>query len=446
MKIKVLNQKVELIENSLQLKKIQDYEIFFIEGRAIESIFLKDQVDNERDVKHSEYIIRILSQRGDQTGIGIIKGNSLDSKEIERNIETCVSLSKDNTGSKYYFPEKKSIPEVLIADKKIIKDPLGVKEDLVEELMTEVKQQKDVFPTFGRFRIHIDKFTLRNSNGIDLDALKTYFFIEFSLKAQQEGKLSEFWPHTFFKERKHLKLGKRVEKWAKLAIDTLRAKPPISSIQGLVIFPPHILRNAINPIIGFHSSGNAFYERVSRFDVSERVASENITVLDNGLLEGGFNTNGWDSEGNPHQKNELIKDGIFQKRLFDQKFAILMDKESTGNGRRSADGTIINGINNLEILPGELSLNEIISHVQEGYYIEQFSHLNPGRLTGDFGAEIRNGYYIKNGRFQNPIKGGNLSGNIFDMLNNCQFISKEREFSVNSLFPYMCFKNLNVSY
>lgn len=73
MKIKVLNQKVELIENSLQLKKIQDYEIFFIEGRAIESIFLKDQVDNERDVKHSEYIIRILSQRGDQTGIGIIK-------------------------------------------------------------------------------------------------------------------------------------------------------------------------------------------------------------------------------------------------------------------------------------------------------------------------------------------------------------------------------------
>ena len=440
------NDNVELIENRLTSRKIEEYEIFFIDRNAYESIFLKDQVDIKREVNDLEYFIRILSQRENQTGIGIIKGNSLDPKEIERNIDICVSLSKNNESFEYFFPEKNLIPTISIADKKIIQDPLGVKEDLVEELTTQIKQLKHVFPTFGRFRVHVDQISLRNSNGIDLDAIKTYLFIEFSLKAQQKGKLSEFWPFLFFKERKHLDLRKRVEKWAKITSDTLIAKPPKSNSNAIVIFPPSVLRDAFNSIIGFHSAGRAYYEKITKFDVGKKVASENITIFDDGLLKEGFNSNGWDGEGNPRQRTEIINGGIFQKRLLDQKYAILGDTKPTGNGNRSADGTIINGISNLEILPGDLSLNEIISNVQEGFYIEKFSWLNPSELTGNFGAEIRNGYYIKNGEFQHPIKGGNLSGNVFDMLNNCQFISKEREFSVNSLFPYMCFKNLNVSY
>lgn len=440
------NDKVDLIEHWLKSKKIQEYEIFFIDRNAYESILLKAQVDIKREVNDLEYFIRILSQRENQTGIGIVKGNSLDPKEIERNIDICVSLSKNNESFKYFFPEKNLTPRITISEQDIVQDPLGVKDDLVEELTTEIKQQKDVFPTFGRFRVHVDKIFLRNSNGIDLDVFKTYLFIEFSLKAQQKGKLSEFWPYMFFKEKKHLDLRKRVEKWAKIASDTLIAKPPKSSSNAIVIFPPSVLRHAFNSTIGFHSAGRAYHEKIAKFNIGERVASEDITIFDDGLLEEGFNSNGWDGEGNPHQRTEIINKGIFQKRLLDQKYAILGNTKPTGNGNRSADGTIINGISNLEILPGNSSLNEIISNVREGFYIEKFSWLNPSELTGNFGAEIRNGYYIKNGEFQNPIKGGNISGNVFDILINCQFISKEREFSVNSLFPYMCFKNLNVSY
>ena len=71
--------------------------------------------------------------------------------------------------------------------------------------------------------------------------------------------------------------------------------------------------------------------------------------------------------------------------------------------------------------------------------------LNPNEITGNFGAEIRNGYYIENGEFKNPIKLGNVSGTVLDMVKNYEYISKEREFTGDTLFPYMAFKNLNVS-
>ncbi|MFX1409726.1 MAG: TldD/PmbA family protein, partial [Promethearchaeota archaeon] len=393
----MLSNKMDLIEKCLKLKKVKDYEIYLVDRKAYESIFLKDNIDNERIVNDFEYVLRILTQKENETGVGIVKGNSLDSKEIERNIETCILYANNNLSSKFYFPNKASIPNVSISDQKVVQDPLEVKKDLVGELINEIKQQKDVFPTFGRFRVHIDKISLRNSNLVDLDALKTYFFIEFSLKAQEKGKLAEYWPFFYIKERNDLNLTKRVSEWAKLARDTLNAKSPKPEKRTTVVFSPRVLLDAINPVVGTHASGKAFHEKISLFQIGEQAASENLTVIDDGLLKGGLSSNGWDGEGSPRQRNTIINNGIFQKHLYDQKYAILGNEQSTGNGNRTEQGAIINGISNFEILPGDMAFDEIITSIDDGYYILQFAWLNPSIVSGDFGSEIRNGYYIKDG-------------------------------------------------
>ncbi len=438
-------QNLDVIENLMKSKGVKDYEIFLVEGKAYESILLKDKVDNERELNDLKYILRILFHKEDKTGIGVIKGNSLDINEIEKSINTCVLIAKNNLGSQFYFPGENSFPEVSILDKKVFQAPLDIKNNLIEELISEINQYKEVAPTFGRFRVHIDKISLRNSNTLDITTLKTYFFIEFSLKAQLNGKLSEYWPYLFIKEKNQLDFSKRVEKWVRLAQDSLKAKVPLQNNNATVIFSPRVLKDALNPVVENHASGSTYLQNLSRFKTDEEVSSKNISLIDNGLLEGGLRTNKWDSEGSPHQRTEIIKDGIFQKRLYDQKFALLANQNSTGNGIRRLTGAVDNGITNLEILPGTMNLDDIISEINEGYYIEQFSWLNPSILTGNFGAEIRNGYYIKNGEFENPIKLGNISGNVLKMIKDCQYISKEREYFENSLFPYMVFNNLAVS-
>ncbi|MBY8990933.1 MAG: TldD/PmbA family protein [Candidatus Lokiarchaeota archaeon] len=440
------DNRLDLIEKNLKLKNIQEYEILFIDRMNYETIFLKTNSETEREVNDFEYIMRILTQKGDQTGIGVVKGNSFDSKEISKNIEVCELISKNNISSKYHFPEKKTPQDILIAEDKILKDPEGSKKVLSEELVTVVEEQKGVVPTFGRFRIHTQKKFLRNSNGLDVSALKTFFFIEFSLKAEKNGKLSEFWINQYFKEKSHLDFQSRVEKWAKLARDNLNAKPPKPSKKATVVFAPYELHKAIIPVVGFHASGQALSQNLSSYKLDEEVASEDISVADNGLLEGGLSTNPWDGEGTPHQNTEIIRNGIFQSRIFDEKYAILENTESTGNGIRGISGAVDNGVSNFQIYPGDITLEEMISNIKEGYIIEKFSWLNPEELSGFFGAEIRNGYYIKNGEFKNPIKLGNVSGNVLEMIKNCQHISKETEFIENSLLPYIAFSNLTVSF
>ena len=438
-------ESIELIEKSLKSKKIQEYEIYFVEQDIFETEFLKNKIDAVREVKDIEYVIRILTQKGDETGIGIVKGNSLNSKEIEYNIDICQLLSKENNSSKYHFPERNSITPIKTADQSILSDPIGFKADMSEEIRKEIDEHKEVSPTFGRFRLHIQNKYLKNSTGLDLGASKTFFYIEYALKAQENGKLSEAWEIEYIKEKEHLNIEERVNKWVRIAVDTLKAKIPKPNKQAIVIFPPNVLKNAISPVIGFHALGKAYHEKISTLNVDAKVASDTFTLQDDGLLEGGLMCNSWDGEGNPHQMNEVIKNGIFKNRLYDQKFAIMGNTESTGNGIRIDDGSVINSISNLEILPGDIAKEEMISDIKEGYLIEKCSWLNPDRFSGSFGTEIRNGYFIKNGRLEYPIKGGNISGNVLEMIKNCQYISKERDFSLNSLFPYISFKNLSIS-
>jgi PmbA protein len=437
--------KLDIIEKSLKSHKILEYEIYLVQRNIYETMLLKNKRDIEREINDYVYFIRLLSQREDSTGVGVIKGNSLDPKQLKHNISECVGLSKVNSGLKYTFPEKRSPPKVKLAEDALIQGPHAIKDELVEELISNCAEQKEVEAPFGRFRTHTHYSYLRNSNDVNLETVKTFYYIELSLKAQKGTTLSEFWDAGYYKNREHLNFKKRLPEWAKLARDTLNAQIPAPNNDAIVIFPPNVLKEAINPVVGIHSLAKAYHEKLSRFKVGTNVANDNFSLNDDGLLEGGLSTSPWDSEGTPAQKTSVIENGVFKQFLYDHKYALLDKTQSTGNANRSDNGTVGNGISNFTIHAGDISLKEMISEVKEGYYIQKFSWLNPDVISGSFGAEIRNGYYIKDGEFKYPIKLGNVSGNVLEMIKNCVYISKEREFDEDAYFPYITFKNLSVS-
>ena len=94
-------ERLDRIESILKSQKIQEYEIYFVEKNIYETIFLRDKAENEREISEFEYFIRILTQKENKTGIGVVKGNSLESNQIQNSIDTCVLLSKINSSSDY---------------------------------------------------------------------------------------------------------------------------------------------------------------------------------------------------------------------------------------------------------------------------------------------------------------------------------------------------------
>jgi len=136
---------------------------------------------------------------------------------------------------------------------------------------------------------------------------------------------------------------------------------------------------------------------------------------------------------------------VFKNYIYDQTYARLENAKSTGNGLRTSEGSIINAPSNFIISPGTVSDEEIIEEIKNGIYVMEFSWLNPSEVTGTFGAEIRLAYKIEDGRITKPIKGGNIGGNILEMIKNIKHVSKERKLVGNVLFPLMSFENLILS-
>ncbi|MHA1651982.1 MAG: TldD/PmbA family protein [Candidatus Helarchaeota archaeon] len=444
--VKDLNEVADLLEGRLKAMRLPMWDVFCMSFDIFENQFRKTELEITRHAVNFYYIIRTFYSSAEQFGVGVVKANSLDLAQIDECIKKSQELARLNVTPRYELPQPgQSYPHVKLAEKKILADPEGVLTDTSEEYLRLVQDFKRVEPTFGKLRIYISARVLRNSEELALDDQKTTFYIEFPLKAEESGKLAEFWGIRYLKNSNQLDLENRLSKWAKLTIDSLHARPPPAAKSISAIFSPKMVWDALSKTVGHHATGVALYEGISRFEKGARVAVDHFSLIDDGLMEDGLFVANWDGEGNPQETTPIIKNGIFENFLYDQQYAALEESKSTGNGLRSLDGDIINSITNLEIRPGSYSLDELVESTKHGVFIEEFSWLNPSGVTGDFGAEIRNGYLIENGKITAAIKGGNLSGNAFEMIKTIEGISKKQLVESKYKFPHIKFSGLILS-
>ena len=87
---------------------------------------------------------------------------------------------------------------------------------------------------------------------------------------------------------------------------------------------------------------------------------------------------------------------------------------------------------NIEIPAGAHPVQDLLGNGPV-YHLVAFSWLNPDELTGDFVAEIKLGYRVEHGQ-TTPIKGGSLSGNLFEALGDAR-LSHETQFTGNYSGP-----------
>ncbi len=441
-----VNEAADLLVKRIQAAHIPMWDVFCMAFDIYEDQFRKYEIEITRHAVNFYYILRTFHQKDDDFGIGIIKANSLNPSDIDTNISKSQELAKLNVTPKHQLPlPGQKYPDVNLAEDKVIADPEGVLADKAEEYLRVVSDLKDVQPTFGKLRLYISERVLRNSEDLSLNDQKSSFYIEFPLKAEESGKLAEYWGLRYLKNTNQLDLKNRLSKWAELTVDTLRANPPPPIKSLSVILSPKMVWDALSKTVGYHSTGVALYEGISKFEKGTKIAVDEFSLVDDGLMENGIFVANWDGEGNPQQTSSVIKNGIFENFLYDQLYASLEASKSTGNGLRSLDGDITNSITNLTIAPGSYSLEELIETTKQGILIEEFSWLNPSGVTGNFGSEIRNGYRIENGKKTTPIKGGNLSGNAFEMIQAIEGISKDQIVESKYKFPYIKFSGLMLS-
>jgi TldD protein len=151
--------------------------------------------------------------------------------------------------------------------------------------------------------------------------------------------------------------------------------------------------------------------------VGERVASELVTIYDDGNLEGERGSVSIDDEGNPGAHKVLVENGILRGYMQDYLNGKLMGVGSTGSGRRQSFRVMPQPrMCNTHMPNGDSTVEEIIGSTKRGIYAKSFSGGQVEISKGDFVFMIAEGYLIENGKVTAPLKNATIVGNGPDVM------------------------------
>ena len=147
--------------------------------------------------------------------------------------------------------------------------------------------------------------------------------------------------------------------------------------------------------------------------IGKRVASKGINILDDATVPGNRGALNIDDEGVPGQKTYMVEDGILTSYLHDRISAAYYGVAPTGNGRR--ESFRYNPIPRMRCTYMESgndgNMEDLISGVKKGIFVDQFSNGEVKIGEGDFTFYVKSGRLIENGRLTMPVKDINIVGN-----------------------------------
>jgi TldD protein len=147
--------------------------------------------------------------------------------------------------------------------------------------------------------------------------------------------------------------------------------------------------------------------------VGEKVASELVTLVDDGTMGEQWGCFAIDDEGRPAQRNVLIQDGVLTDYMWDFLRARKEGREaSSGNGRRQSYQHLpMVRMTNTYLENGDTDPDDIIAGTDRGVYVKQLGGGQVNTATGDFVFGMTEAYLIEGGRITSPLREGNLIGN-----------------------------------
>jgi len=177
-------------------------------------------------------------------------------------------------------------------------------------------------------------------------------------------------------------------------------------------------------------SGSVLYNKLER-----KIASEAVTVYDDGTISGALGSFKYDDEGVPAQKTLLIKEGEVAGLMHNRETAHKFDTTSTGNARaEDFRSEPIIRMRNTYLASGGYAFEELLEDIDFGYYLKSFRG-GEANLDGTFQVGIEEAYEIVKGELGSPVRNVSISGNTLETLHKVEAAGRDFQ-----LWPGRCGK------
>ncbi|GEM_PF-3080303 len=440
-----------LIQSEVRASKVENYEIYITSSNAVELHLRRSKIELTNHARFAGFSTRVLDR-----GIGVASSTILSEAAAQKCIRDAVHAARNSEPVSYSFPTLRPVARVDIFDRKLAEDPEAELNRFAGELIETAEKQR-VELTFAKVKAFDVETAIANSEDLSLNKRETYFSTEVSFKGNSD-RPSECWVMRYARRPEDI-TPEKVEEWAVLAANGSRAMTP-QTRKCEILFPPNVVCDLLVPVLSLHASAEALKLGISKLNEGEEVAASELTILDDGLYPMALTSSPFDDEGNSQRTTVMLERGVFRQRIYDQLYGQSYGVGSTGNGIRQAFLRFFIAdkfatppscqSTNIRVLPGGADSEELLREMDDGVVVYNFSWLAPDEVTGNFAAEIRNGFMVESGEVTTPLKGGVVSGNVFELMkkvtglgNSVDITSGQTAFSCIS--PYMRFGDLQVS-
>jgi len=219
----------------------------------------------------------------------------------------------------------------------------------------------------------------------------------------------------------------------------------IASTRVPVVLEPTVAASIIDNIFDA-ATGDAVYRQATFLvdQLGQKVAGENITLIDDGTMVGGFGSSPFDGEGVPTRRTVVIEKGVLKSYLLNTYTARKLGLKTTGNAARGLAGTPATGSGNFFLEPGTRTQQQIIAGVKQGLYVTEFLGFGVNLVTGDF-SRGASGLWIENGELTYPVEEITIAGNLKDMLNNIAEIGSDLVFRSSMACPTLRIDGMTIA-
>lgn len=182
-----------------------------------------------------------------------------------------------------------------------------------------------------------------------------------------------------------------------------------------VIFDPRIARGFVGHIAGaINGASVARKTSFLRDKMGEQVLKSGLSITDDPLIVRGPSSRPFDGEGVSGERLVMIEDGVLKHWFLSTSTANEIGGFET-NGRGVRGGTSVTPAStNLALEPGDISPEELIRSVGNGFYVTELIGQGVNMITGEY-SRGATGFWIENGELTFPVSEVTIASNLKDM-------------------------------
>jgi len=432
-----LKESGEIVLKMAEKRELDEAEAYLVSNKVLTIRLVNNAVFESKGVHDIGVGLRVI--KGNM--LGFSSTADLSKKSLEKLLDAAESTAKARKlPFKYSFPKLGKIPRVAgIYDKRLAELPsekaVALAHDMVE---ASIAYNKKIVDNAGVLNIVNYETLVLNSHGVSAENAGTFFEASLSATAKNGESVSEGSEATAGRSLKELKPKDVGEKAAEMAVSGLKSQK---------------LKEDTYTVILDYEPSNGVFAYVSRLvssmmaklyyplflnKLGKKIASPQITLVDDPLMSNGVGSAPVDDEGTPSEKHVIIDNGVLKTFVYDSFYGAMEEKKTTGSAVRAASAVGVSafpGKNyNGEPIPaprnpyfklGKWKREEILEETKHGLLVRRFHYTrvtNPTR--GDFTSVLRMGLYaVKNGEMAGALKKSRLLDNLLNMLQNVDAVS-----------------------